>query len=248
MFVPLYSHNYFLRIFKETIVQKMNPKQIAAEKAAEFVKDGMIIGLGTGSTVFFLLNKLGELVRDGLNIQAVSTSVQTTQIAKEKNIPLIPFESNGKIDLTIDGADEVDPDLNGIKGGGGALLFEKIIASASDEVIWIVDSSKIVSKLGRFPLPVEVIPLAYNFLLAKFDKSGYKPVIRKNGEYLYKTDSGNFIIDLHLNEIKNPVNLESELNLLPGVVENGLFINIADKVIVGFENEIRTLSANNKRS
>lgn len=224
----------------------MNLKQIAAEKAAEFIKDGMIIGLGTGSTVFFLLNKVGDLVRDGLNIRAVSTSAQTTLIANERNIPLIPFESAERIDLTIDGADEVDPELNGIKGGGGALLFEKIIASASEEVIWIVDSSKIVNKLGRFPLPVEVVPLASDFLLKKFDKSDYKPVLRKSGEELYKTDSGNYIIDLHLNEIKNPVNLEIELNLLPGVVENGLFINIADKVLVGSKNGIKILTANKK--
>ncbi len=147
---------------------KMNEKQLAAEKSVEFIKDGMTLGLGTGSTVFFLVNKLAELVKDGLKIKCVSTSNQTSELAKSLGIKITKFNEVDIIDLTIDGADEVDKNLNGIKGGGGALLFEKIVASASNQVIWIVDSSKFVKKLGKFPLPVEVIEFGSNHLLKRF--------------------------------------------------------------------------------
>ncbi len=129
----------------------MNEKRLAAEKSTEFINNGMIIGLGTGSTVFFLVNKLAELVKNGLNIKCVSTSNQTNVLASGLGINIIDLNEVDKIDLTIDGADEVDKNLNGIKGGGGALLFEKIVAAASSKVIWIVDSKKFVNKLGKFP-------------------------------------------------------------------------------------------------
>ena len=146
---------------------KMNEKKIAAEKSIQFIKDGMTLGLGTGSTVFFLVNKLAELVKQGLNIKCVSTSNQTSELAKSLGIKIVNLNEVDHIDLTIDGADEVDKNLNGIKGGGGALLFEKIVAAASEQVIWIVDSSKYVSKLGKFPLPVEVIPFGSNHLFTE---------------------------------------------------------------------------------
>lgn len=220
----------------------MTEKQLAAEKSTEFIENGMILGLGTGSTVLFMLNKLGEMIKQGLEVKCVSSSAQTTKIAQNFEIPLISLNDVDHIDLTIDGADEVDFNLNGIKGGGGALLFEKIIASFSNKVIWIVDSKKLVKKLGRFPLPVEVIPFGSTHILKKLDDLGYKPVKRLLDEKSFFTDSGNEIIDLHLSEINDPFNLEKEIKMLSGVVEVGLFNNIADLVIIGRENSTEILS------
>lgn len=221
---------------------KMNEKQLAAEKSVEFIQDGMTLGLGTGSTVFFLVNKLAELVKDGLKIKCVSTSNQTSELAKSLGIKITEFNEVDKIDLTIDGADEVDKNLNGIKGGGGALLFEKIVASASNQVIWIVDSSKFVKKLGKFPLPVEVIEFGSKQILKRFTELGYNPKVRKKDNGRYVTDSGNIIIDLYLNEIEDSIKLEREIKLIPGVVEVGLFNNIADKIIIGKENSTEVIS------
>jgi ribose 5-phosphate isomerase A len=215
---------------------KMNEKQLAAEKSIEFVENGMTLGLGTGSTVFFLVNKLAEVVKKGLDVKCVSTSNQTSQLAKSLGIKILDLNEVDHIDLTIDGADEVDRNLNGIKGGGGALLFEKIVAAASNKVIWIIDSSKYVSKLGKFPLPVEVIPFGSNHIIKNFSERGFNPITRKNGNEVYKTDSGNLIIDLHLNEIEDSIKLEREIKMIPGVVEVGLFNNIANIIIVGKEN------------
>jgi ribose 5-phosphate isomerase A len=211
----------------------MNEKQLAAEKSVEFIKNGMTLGLGTGSTVFFLVNKLAELVKSGLNLKCVSTSNQTTELAKGLGIKILGLNEVQKIDLTIDGADEVDENLNGIKGGGGALLFEKIVAANSHQVIWIVDSSKYVKNLGKFPLPVEVIPYGSKQLLNRFIDLGYNGSIRKSGNELYLTDSKNYIIDLYLGKIEDPIGLEMKIKMLPGVVEVGLFNNIADLVIIG---------------
>ena len=220
----------------------MNEKQLAAEKSIEFIKDGMIVGLGTGSTVFFLVNKLAELVKKGLNITCVSTSNQTSELAKSLGIKILNLNDVDQIDLTIDGADEVDKNLNGIKGGGGALLYEKIVAKASNKVIWIVDSSKFVEKLGRFPLPVEIISFGSKQLFNRFDELGFRPQIRKNGNNNFITDSGNLIVDLHLNEIDDAIILERQIKLMHGVVEVGLFNNIADTVIVGKEKSTEIFS------
>jgi len=220
----------------------MNEKQLAAEKSIEFIKDGMIVGLGTGSTVFFLVNKLAELVKQGLNITCVSTSHQTSELAKSLGIKILSLNDVDQIDLTIDGADEVDKNLNGIKGGGGALLYEKIVAKASNKVIWIVDSSKFVEKLGRFPLPVEIISFGSKQLFNRFDELGFSPQIRKNGNNNFITDSGNLIVDLHLNEIDDAIILERQIKLMHGVVEVGLFNNIADTVIVGKEKSTEIFS------
>lgn len=220
----------------------MNEKQLAAEKSIEFIKDGMIVGLGTGSTVFFLVNKLAGLVKQGLNITCVSTSHQTSELAKSLGIKILNLNDVDQIDLTIDGADEVDKNLNGIKGGGGALLYEKIVAKASNKVIWIVDSSKFVEKLGRFPLPVEIISFGSKQLFNRFDELGFSPQIRKNGNNNFITDSGNLIVDLHLNEIDDAIILERQIKLMHGVVEVGLFNNIADTVIVGKEKSTEIFS------
>ena len=220
----------------------MNEKQLAAEKSIEYIKNGMILGLGTGTTVFFLVNKIAELVKQGLNITCVSTSNQTSELAKSLGIKISNLNEVDKIDLTIDGADEVDNNLNGIKGGGGALLYEKIVAKASKKVIWIVDSSKFVKKLGRFPLPVEIISFGSKQLFRRFDELDFKPQIRKNGNDNFITDSGNMILDLCLNEIDDPIILERQIKLIPGVVEVGLFNNIADLVIVGKENSTEIIN------
>lgn len=220
----------------------MTEKQIAGEKAVEFIKEGSVIGLGTGSTVQFTIVKLGKLVNDGFKIKTVSTSNVTTSLALSLKIPQLSINEIDKIDLTIDGADEVDSNLNGIKGGGGALLFEKIIASVSKEIIWVVDSSKLVKKLGKFPLPIEVVPFSYLRTLKKFKELNYNPKLRMNGNEIYITDGNHYIIDLHLNEINDPKKLNDELNNIPGVVENGLFIGLADKVIIGKKDSTEILT------
>lgn len=211
----------------------MNEKQLAGEKAVEFVKSGMVLGLGTGSTVYFTIVKIGELVKNGLQIKAVSTSAATTRLAESLRIPLVSINEVESIDLTIDGADEVDQAFNAIKGGGGALFFEKVVALASKQVIWVVDSQKRVEQLGQFPLPVEVTPFGHTHVLARLAAQGLNPAVRKVEERPYLTDSGNYIIDLHLGRLERPSELNETLNAMTGVVEHGLFLKVAQTVIVG---------------
>ncbi|MBK6536556.1 MAG: ribose-5-phosphate isomerase RpiA [Ignavibacteria bacterium] len=216
-------------------------KKLAAEKAVEFVKDGMIVGIGTGSTVFYAIKKLGELVQNGLNISAVSTSDSTTKLAGAEGIRLINLDKAVRPDINIDGADEADRNFNGIKGGGGALLFEKIVALSSVKNIWILDSSKNVEQLGKFPLPVEVIPFGYKRVLNIFKEMKYNPELRIKNNNPYLTDSGNYILDLHLEKIEDAGILDKEIKLITGVVETGLFINIADVIITGKNNSVEIL-------
>jgi len=219
----------------------VNEKQASAEKAVEFVEDGMIVGLGTGSTVTYLVKKLAQKVGEGLNITTVSTSSATSKLAESLGIRIKNFDDVGQIDLTIDGADEIDKNLNGIKGGGGALLFEKIVASSSRKNIWIVDSSKMVDCLGRFPLPLEVVPFGIIHTLGKLKENGYNPELRLVNEKIFHTDGNHYTIDLHLKKIAEPVKLDIELKKIPGIIETGLFINIADMVIVGRANSYEIL-------
>ena len=224
----------------------MLEKQAAAEKAIEFVKNGMIVGLGSGSTATFFTKKLGEEVKNGLKIQGVSTSNATTNLALSLKIPLLSIEEVREIDLTVDGADEIDPKFNGIKGGGGALLFEKIVASISKKIIWVVDSSKLVKKLGKFPLPVEVVPFGYTHTLEILKKEGFNPSIRmKDGEITF-SDGNNLIIDLDLKKIDNPIESEKKIKSILGVIETGLFANTPDMVIVGENSNIRILENKDK--
>jgi ribose 5-phosphate isomerase A len=220
----------------------MNEKQAAAEKSTEFIKDEMILGLGTGSTVFFLVQKLAELVKHGLNVTCVSTSNKTSELAKRLGIKISNLNDVDKIDLTIDGADEVDKNLNGIKGGGGALLFEKLVARVSKKNIWIVDSSKYVEHLGKFPLPIEVVRFGAKHTFKTFEILGYHPQFRKSGDIFVLTDSDNYIIDLHLNKIDDPIILERKIKLLPGVVEVGLFNNIVNTLIIGRKNTVEIIN------
>ena len=210
----------------------ISEKQRSAEAAVEYVKDGMIVGLGSGSTAEFAVKKLGEKVRDGLAIRGIPTSDITKKQAEEEGIPLIDFSETIYIDLTIDGADEIDADLNMIKGGGAALLREKIVASASREVIIIVSSEKFVHQLGSFPLPVEVIPFGWQVIFKQLETLGGSPDLRlKQGQPL-RTDQGNYIIDCRFSQIIDAVQLEQRLNMIPGVVENGLFTGLCSRMIM----------------
>ncbi|MAD82300.1 MAG: ribose 5-phosphate isomerase A [Deltaproteobacteria bacterium] len=210
----------------------ISEKQRAAEAAVENVKDGMIVGLGTGSTTEFAVKKLGERVRDGLAIRGIPTSDVTKVQAEEEGIPLIDFSETMYIDLTIDGADEIDINLNMIKGGGAALLREKIVASASKEEIIIVSHEKFVKQLGSFPLPVEVIPFGWQVIFNQLETLGGSPDLRlKQGQPLL-TDQGNYIIDCRFRQIIDASQLEQRLNMIPGVVENGLFTGLCTRMIM----------------
>ncbi|MFC7391765.1 ribose-5-phosphate isomerase RpiA [Scopulibacillus cellulosilyticus] len=223
--------------------QQSYEKKIVGEKAAEYIEDGMTVGLGTGSTVAFTTKKLAERIKtEGLSIQAVSTSHATSELAKSLGIPLKDLNDVKKIDLTIDGCDEFDPDLNGIKGGGGALLFEKIVAVSSDKNIWVADASKSVRRLGAFPLPVEVLPFGWKHMFGAMEDKGLQPKLRMSGKDPFLTDSRNFILDCHVKEIEDAKSLAKWLNALPGVVENGLFINIADQVLLANNDKVDVIT------
>ncbi|MEK3835395.1 MULTISPECIES: ribose-5-phosphate isomerase RpiA [unclassified Paenibacillus] len=211
----------------------MNVKQLAAEKAVEYVKDGMRVGLGTGSTAYWAIRKLGERVSEGLQITAVATSQASEDQARELGIPLVAFSDVDSLDLTIDGADELDGVLQLIKGGGGALLREKIVAMGSARMIVVADESKAVTTLGKFPLPVEIVPFAWEWTVAALAKLGCKTELRRSGEDLYKTDNGNYIADCRFEAIESAAELALALQRIPGVVEHGLFIGIADLAILG---------------
>lgn len=216
-------------------------KFAAAKRASLLVEQGMRVGLGTGSTAAWLVKCLGERVREeGLRFTGVPTSTRTAELARDVGIKVVSLDEARWLDVTIDGADEFDGRMNLIKGGGGALLMEKIVATASDQMVVITDASKQVETLGAFPLPVEVIPFGLQTtkvlieeLLIGLDVLGRSTTLRMNGDAPYITDEGNHIIDLHLNRIGNARQLSLVLNQIPGVVENGLFIDIADTVIVG---------------
>ncbi len=216
-------------------------KFVAAKRAAELVESGMRVGLGTGSTAAWLVRCLGEMVReDGLRIKGVPTSSRTADLARDVGIDVISLDEAKWLDLTIDGADEFDRELNLIKGGGGALLQEKIVATASDQMVVIADAAKEVNTLGAFPLPVEVIPFGWptsqaliEETLISMDVMGRRATLRMNGERPFITDEANHILDLHLTRIGNPRQLAMVLNQIPGVVENGLFMDICDTVVVG---------------
>ena len=212
----------------------VNLKEQVGIKAAEFVTDGMIVGLGTGSTAYYFVAELGRRIKEeGLQITAVTTSSVTYDQAAGLGIPLKAIDDVEVVDLTVDGADEVDPALNGIKGGGGALLMEKIVATNSKDCIWIVDESKQVETLGDFKLPVEVVQYGAENLFRHFEKKGYSPAYRERDGQRFVTDQGNFIIDLDLKVIPDAEALAEELDRTVGVVDHGLFLGMVSKVIVG---------------
>ncbi len=217
-------------------------KRIVGEKAAEYVKDGMTVGLGTGSTVKWTILKLGEMVADGLRIRAVPTSVSTEILAKEHNIPLIDFSEVTELDLTIDGADEIDPYFNLIKGGGGALLREKLVAAASKQFIVVADETKLVEKLGNFPLPIEIVQFGWEITRNRIAKLGMKPTRRLKANEPFISDNGNLILDCRCGDIDNPADLHARIKSLVGVVETGLFIGMTETVIVAGAEGARVVS------
>jgi ribose 5-phosphate isomerase A len=216
-------------------------KFIAARRAVDFVEDGMRLGLGTGSTASWMVRILGEMVREeGLRVTAVPTSARTADLARQVGLPVSSLDEVKWLDLTIDGADEVDPRLALIKGGGGALLQEKIVATASDRMVVVADVSKLVETLGAFALPVEVVRFGWQTTkalieetLVNVDVLGRAGTLRLNHDQPFVTDEGHYIIDLHLRRIGNPRQLSLVLNQIPGVVENGLFIDICDSIVIG---------------
>ena len=216
-------------------------KDAAARAAVGLITDGMRVGLGTGSTAAFMVRHLAERVKaEGLSLRCASTSQATADLAESLGLKIESLDDIGWLDLTVDGADEVDPDLNLIKGGGAALLREKIVACASDRMVVMADGSKVVEVLGAFHLPVEVIPFGWQTtkelisrVLVDLDLPGRPILLRKRDDLPLLTDEGNFILDLSLEAIPDPARLSARLNALPGVVENGLFLGLCCLAIIG---------------
>ncbi|ECB9711997.1 ribose-5-phosphate isomerase RpiA [Listeria monocytogenes] len=216
----------------------MNQKKLAGEKACEWIEDGMVVGLGTGSTVYYTIEKLGQMVNNGLHITGVATSEETTKQAEKLGIPLKSLNDVTEIDVTIDGADEIDTNFQGIKGGGGALLREKMVASASLKNIWVVSEEKLVRTLGKFPLPLEVIPFGWKQIERTLAKEQIQTNLRKqsNGE-VYVTNNGNYILDIVNQSFTDAKMWQEKLAQIPGVVEHGLFLDYVDLIICGKANE-----------
>jgi ribose 5-phosphate isomerase A len=222
----------------------MDAKQRVGFKAAEFVEDGMRVGLGTGSTAFWLVERLGARVREeGLRVRCVPTSRRTEEQARALGIPLVSLGEAGELDLAIDGADEIGPGLALIKGGGGALLREKLVASAARRFVVIADASKRVDVLGRFPLPVEVLPFAWELTARRVAAVTRAEAVLRRGEggEAYVTDNGNYILDCRCGEIPDPARTERELKSLTGVVESGLFVGMADLAVVSTDDDVEII-------
>lgn len=212
-------------------------KQAVGYKAAELIQNDMLVGLGTGSTVYYFIEKLIERVRQGLRIKAVSSSIRSAEQAAKGGIQLVDINTLSHLDITVDGADEIDSEKRMIKGGGGALLREKILASMSHEMIVVVDESKLCHQLGKHKLPVEIVSFAHEVTLKKIEKLGYKAAFRKEKDgSLYLTDNGNPIIDITFpSPLASPEKDHDALCKIPGVVETGFFFHLAGRVIIGFE-------------
>jgi ribose 5-phosphate isomerase A len=208
-------------------------KRMAARRALEFVKDGMLLGLGSGTTSSIFIQELGERVKQGLRVRGIATSTASQQLAESLSIPMTTFDDSPELDLAIDGADEVGPGLALIKGGGGAMLREKIVASAARKFIVIADSSKLVRHLGRFPLPVEVIKMALPIVNRKLEAFGLNPKLRHHPDgSKYITDEGNYILDCACGEITNTAKTAANIRGIPGVVEHGLFLGMASMALI----------------
>lgn len=222
----------------------MDQKKMAGYKAAEYVKDGMVVGLGTGSTAKHMVDAVGEMVKNGLKIQGVPTSKATEQQAKELGIPLLDINDVEYIDLAIDGVDEIDSEFNATKGGGGALFREKVVASLAKEVMWIMDASKEVDEIGAFPLPIEVVPYGYTLVFKKMEELGYNPAMRMKDGELFVTDNGNYIIDLHTGVPADIEGIRDNLKDIVGVVETGQFLKMCKCIIVGTDEGVKVIEAN----
>ena len=220
----------------------MDLKEAAAREALGFVKDGMVVGLGSGSTASIFIKLLGERVKQGMKVIGIPTSRESEELGRSVGIMIGELRDNPVVDLTVDGADEVDPGLNLIKGLGGALVREKIVAYATEFEIIVVDDSKIVEYLGqKAPLPVEIVKFAHEATVNRLRDIGCQPKLRMKDGQMFVTDNGNYIADCRFERIDSPQSLEAEINMLPGVVDNGLFVGLADKVIVASKDGIRTM-------
>ncbi|MBI5854735.1 MAG: ribose-5-phosphate isomerase RpiA [Nitrospirae bacterium] len=220
-------------------------KRQAALKAAEYVRDGMVVGLGTGSTAKHMVIALGEQVRKGLRIRGVPTSRETADLARRHGITLIESVDEWVIDVAIDGADQVDPQLNLIKGGGGALLKEKIVAASAKQFIVVVDHTKQVPVLGNtVPLPIEVVPFGWGSTARQIEEvSGGKATLRMRDDQIFHTEAGHYIVDVHIAAITNPRDLEAQLNQIPGIVETGLFVGRTHLLLVAAPEGVESQSA-----
>lgn len=219
-------------------------KKAAGERAVDFVESGMRVGLGTGSTSAWFVRALGARLRAGAlsRVVGVPTSIRTGKLAETEGVPQTTLDEAGWLDLTVDGADEIDPDLSLIKGGGGALLQEKIVATASDRMIVIADPTKLVPCLGAFPLPIEIVPFGWETtkaiverVLTEFEVAGRRTTLRMAKDAPFITDGAHMILDLHLGRIEQPKALAARLLAIPGVIDTGLFVNIADLAVIGRE-------------
>jgi ribose 5-phosphate isomerase A len=213
-------------------------KEAAARASLRFVKDGQVVGLGTGSTAAYFIRLLGEQVKNGLRIRGIPSSDRSREQAASLGIPLTTLDECPEIDVTVDGADEVDPQLRLIKGGGGALLREKIVASATKQLVIVADATKRVPVLGRFPLPVEVIKFAEAVVVKKIEALGADVMLREADGKPYLTDENNHILDCRFGQISDADGLARQLSDMPGVVEHGLFIGMASVVLVANGSEI----------
>ncbi len=217
-------------------------KEAAARASLRFVEDGQVVGLGTGSTAAHFIRLLGDRVKEGLRVRGIPTSVRSEAMAKSLGIPLTNLDECPEIAVTVDGADEVDPQLRLIKGGGGALLREKIVASATKKLVIVADASKRVAMLGKFPLPVEVIKFAKTLVTRQIACMGAHVQLRTNDDgTAYLTDENNYILDCRFGEIEDVEGLARELSDMPGVVEHGLFIGMASVVLVANKGEVLEL-------
>jgi ribose 5-phosphate isomerase A len=214
-------------------------KEAAARASLRFVKDGQVVGLGTGSTAAYFIKLLGAEVKNGLRVRGIPTSVRSRELAVSLGIPVITLDDCQEIDVTVDGADEVDPHLRLVKGGGGALLREKIVASATRQMIVVADASKQVQRLGKFPLPVEVIRFAQALVAKRISAMGAEVQLRRDAAgNVYLTDENNHILDCRFGEMRDPDRLARELSEMPGVVEHGLFIGMASVALFARGSEI----------
>lgn len=221
-------------------------KEMAAREAVKHVKDGMVVGLGSGSTASIAILLLGDKVKEGWRLTGVPTSRDSEVLGKSVGIVIGELKDYPDVDLTIDGADEVDPELNLIKGLGGALVREKIVAAATRTEIIVVDESKLVGYLGqKSPLPVEIVKFASESTIRRLQRFGCVPTLREKNGLAFITDNGNLIADCSFQRIDNPAKMESDLNLIPGVVDNGLFVGLTDKVIVASKAGVRTIESRN---
>ncbi|WP_343043353.1 ribose-5-phosphate isomerase RpiA [Texcoconibacillus texcoconensis] len=210
-------------------------KKAVGEKAVEYIQDGMTIGLGSGSTVYWMMKKLGALVSTGLNVRGVPSSLRTEKWAKEFGIPLVYFSEVSRLDVSIDGADEVDRNFNLVKGGGGSLLREKLVNDAADKRIIVVDDSKRVQQLGAFPVPVEVVQFGWENTAKKLVSIGCEPALRFVDGERFVSNNGNYILDCQFSNISDPFTLHEQIKRTLGVVETGLFLNMTETIIVGEE-------------